>query len=139
MKNTVNFSRVKQDDGNAQQRTDALRPRDLVDKGGPGFFNGAQGVACAVNLPSPAIAIVMPNGFPELPPLNALRVFEVVARHLNFRLAAEELGVTQAAVAQQIRGLEAHLKLRLFERLPRGLALTDAGLGYSASIRSAWQ
>ena len=112
-------------------------PGIWVDKGGPGFFNGAQGVACAVNLPSPAIAIVMPNGFPELPPLNALRVFEVVARHLNFRLAAEELGVTQAAVAQQIRGLEAHLKLRLFERLPRGLALTDAGLGYSASIRSA--
>ncbi|MFJ4453308.1 LysR substrate-binding domain-containing protein [Pseudomonas sp. NPDC089392] len=79
----------------------------------------------------------MPDGFPELPSLNALRVFEVVARHLNFRLAAEELGVTQAAVAQQIRGLEASLNLRLFERLPRGLALTDAGLGYSGSIRSA--
>ncbi len=79
----------------------------------------------------------MPDGFPELPSLNALRVFEVVARHLNFRVAAEELGVTQAAVAQQIRGLEASLDLRLFERLPRGLALTDAGLGYSGSIRSA--
>ncbi|WP_156356139.1 LysR family transcriptional regulator, partial [Pseudomonas sp. GTC 16482] len=79
----------------------------------------------------------MPNGFPDLPSLNALRVFEVVARHLNFRLAAEELGVTQAAVAQQIRGLEASLNLRLFERLPRGLALTDAGLGYSGSIRNA--
>lgn len=79
----------------------------------------------------------MPDGFPALPSLNALRVFEVVARHLNFRLAAEELGVTQAAVAQQIRGLEASLDLRLFERLPRGLALTDAGQGYSGSIRSA--
>ncbi|PYB70308.1 LysR family transcriptional regulator [Pseudomonas sp. LB-090624] len=79
----------------------------------------------------------MPNGFPALPSLNALRVFEVVARHLNFRLAAEELGVTQAAVAQQIRGLEASLALRLFQRLPRGLALTDAGVGYSGSIRSA--
>ncbi|MFK0092053.1 LysR substrate-binding domain-containing protein [Pseudomonas sp. NPDC090592] len=79
----------------------------------------------------------MPDGFPDLPSLNALRVFEVVARHLNFRLAAQELGVTQAAVAQQIRGLEASLDLRLFERLPRGLALTDAGQGYSASIRSA--
>lgn len=79
----------------------------------------------------------MPDGFPALPSLNALRVFEVVARHLNFRLAAEELGVTQAAVAQQVRGLEASLGLRLFERLPRGLALTDAGLGYSASIRNA--
>ncbi|WP_459207553.1 LysR substrate-binding domain-containing protein [Pseudomonas sp. MLB6B] len=79
----------------------------------------------------------MPNGFPTLPPLNALRIFEVVARHLNFRLAAEEIGVTQAAVAQQIRGLEAHLAVRLFERLPRGLALTDAGRAYSGSVRSA--
>ncbi len=86
---------------------------------------------------SPTLSIAMPNGFPDLPSLNALRVFEVVARHLNFRLAAEELGVTQAAVAQQIRGLEASLNLRLFERLPRGLALTDAGLGYSGSIRNA--
>lgn len=79
----------------------------------------------------------MPEGFPNLPSLNALRVFEVVARHLNFRLAAEELGVTQAAVAQQIRGLEASLELRLFERLPRGLGLTDAGRAYSGSVRSA--
>ncbi|MFJ4345405.1 LysR substrate-binding domain-containing protein [Pseudomonas sp. NPDC089401] len=76
-------------------------------------------------------------GFPGLPSLNALRVFEVVARHLNFRLAAEELGVTQAAVAQQIRGLEASLGIRLFERLARGLGLTDAGRAYSTSVRSA--
>lgn len=80
----------------------------------------------------------MPDGFPALPSLHALRMFEVVARHLNFRLAAEELGVTQAAVAQQVRGLEASLGLPLFERLPRGLALTDAGLAYSASVRSAF-
>lgn len=79
----------------------------------------------------------MPAGYPGLPSLNALRVFEVVARHLNFRLAAEELGVTQAAVAQQVRGLEASLEVRLFERLPRGLGLTDAGHAYSTSIRSA--
>lgn len=80
----------------------------------------------------------MPEGFPSLPSLNALRMFEVVARHLNFRLAAEALGVTQAAVAQQIRGLEASLNVRLFERLPRGLALTDAGQAYSRSVRSAF-
>ncbi|NQD74430.1 LysR substrate-binding domain-containing protein [Pseudomonas sp. CM27] len=79
----------------------------------------------------------MTSGFPGLPSLNALRVFEVVARHLNFRLAAEELGVTQAAVAQQVRGLEAGLEVRLFERLPRGLGLTDAGHAYSTSVRSA--
>lgn len=79
----------------------------------------------------------MPAGFPSLPSLNALRMFEVAARHLNFRLAAEELGVTQAAVAQQIRGLEASLQARLFERLPRGLGLTDAGRAYSTSVRGA--
>lgn len=79
----------------------------------------------------------MQTGFPGLPSLNALRVFEVVARHLNFRIAAEELGVTQAAVAQQIRGLEASLEIRLFERLPRGLGLTDAGRSYSESVRRA--
>ncbi|MFJ4374620.1 transcriptional regulator GcvA [Pseudomonas japonica] len=75
----------------------------------------------------------------RLPSLNALRVFEVVARQLNFRRAAEELGVTQGAVAQQIRGLEADLEIRLFERLPRSLALTDAGRGYQASIRRAFE
>jgi LysR family glycine cleavage system transcriptional activator len=79
----------------------------------------------------------MPAAFPALPSLNALRMFEVVARHLNFRLAAEELGVTQAAVAQQVRGLEASLEIRLFERLPRGLGLTDAGRAYATSVRAA--
>lgn len=79
----------------------------------------------------------MPAGFSDLPSLSALRIFEVVARHLNFRLASEELGVTQAAVAQQIRGLERTLQVRLFERLPRGLALTDAGRSYGNTVRSA--
>lgn len=75
----------------------------------------------------------------RLPPLNGLRVFEVAARHLNFRLAAEELGVTQGAVAQQIRGLEAELGLKLFERHPRTLALTEAGRSYVANIRRAFE
>ncbi|MGI9483370.1 MAG: LysR family transcriptional regulator, partial [Hyphomicrobiales bacterium] len=45
----------------------------------------------------------------QLPSLNSLRAFEVSGRHLNFRAAAEELGVTQGAVAQHVRGLEAQL------------------------------
>lgn len=81
----------------------------------------------------------MSQGFHDLPPLNGLKVFEAVTRHLNFRLAAEELGVTQGAVAQQIRGLEASLGLKLFERLPRTLALTGAGSGYAVSIRQAFE
>ena len=60
-------------------------------------------------------------------PLNALRAFEVSARHLSFTRAADELNVTQTAVSQQVRQLEERLRVRLFRRLPRGLALTDEG------------
>jgi LysR family glycine cleavage system transcriptional activator len=74
----------------------------------------------------------------RLPALNGLRAFEASARHLNFHRAAEELGVTQGAVAQQVRALEADLGVRLFERLPRGLALTDAGRGYAAQVGRAF-
>ncbi|RVB52180.1 LysR family transcriptional regulator, partial [Mesorhizobium sp. M7A.F.Ca.CA.004.06.1.1] len=80
----------------------------------------------------------MPEAFLSLPPLNALRAFEASARHLNFRIAAEELNVTQGAVAQHIRGLEADLGTKLFERLPRGLALTDEGRAYVPNIRRAF-
>jgi LysR family transcriptional regulator, regulator of gene expression of beta-lactamase len=60
-------------------------------------------------------------------PLNALRAFQVAARHLNLTRAAEELNVTQTAVSQHIRNLEERLGKPLFRRLPRGLALTDEG------------
>ena len=60
-------------------------------------------------------------------PLNALRAFEASARHLNFTRAAVELCVSQGAVSQQVAGLEQRLGVRLFHRLPRGLALTDEG------------
>ena len=74
----------------------------------------------------------------RLPPLNGLRAFEAAARHLNFRLAAEERGVTQGAVAQQVRGLEADLGTKLFDRLPRSLALTTQGRGYADHLRRAF-
>lgn len=61
-------------------------------------------------------------------PLNALRAFEVSARHLSFTRAAEELSVTQTAVSMQVKNLEQRLGVTLFRRLPRGLALTDEGL-----------
>ena len=66
----------------------------------------------------------------RLPPLNWLRAFEAAARHLSFTEAGEELGVTQAAVSQQVRQLEDWLGAQLFKRLPRALALTDAGIAY---------
>ncbi len=60
-------------------------------------------------------------------PLNALRAFEAAARHLSFTRAGLELRVTQAAVSHQVKGLEDILAVRLFRRLPRGLALTEEG------------
>ncbi|GKT18446.1 LysR family transcriptional regulator [Acidovorax sp. SUPP2522] len=75
----------------------------------------------------------------RMPSLNALRAFEATSRHLNFRLAGLELGVTQGAVAQQVRALEAELGLKLFERLPRALALTSNGQRYIVGVRRAFE
>ena len=60
-------------------------------------------------------------------PLNALRAFEVSARHLSFTRAGLELHLTQAAVSQHVKNLEDRLGKKLFRRVPRGLALTDEG------------
>ncbi|MBX4937876.1 LysR family transcriptional regulator [Rhizobium binae] len=60
-------------------------------------------------------------------PLNGLRAFEASARHLSFTRAAIELCVTQAAVSQQVKGLEKRLGVALFQRLPRGLKITAEG------------
>ncbi len=62
-----------------------------------------------------------------IPPLAALRAFEAVARHLNFTRAAEELGMTQAAVSYQIRLLEERMGAPLFLRKPREVSLTETG------------
>ncbi|MEZ5893207.1 MAG: transcriptional regulator GcvA [Parvularculaceae bacterium] len=61
----------------------------------------------------------------QLPPLNALRVFEAAARHLSFTKAAEELHVTPGAVSQQIKALEDFLQTPVFRRQKRALLLTD--------------
>ena len=63
----------------------------------------------------------------NLPPLNAVRAFDAVARLGSVRAAADELSVTPAAVSQQLRVLESHLGLALTRREGRGLALTDSG------------
>lgn len=59
--------------------------------------------------------------------LDLLRAFEVAARLRSFTAAALELGTTQPAVSQQIKRLEEQLATRLFERIYRGIELTDAG------------
>jgi LysR family glycine cleavage system transcriptional activator len=63
----------------------------------------------------------------SLPPLNALRMFLVAARHLSFSRAAVELNVTHGAVSRQVRALEDHLGVALFERQVRQVSLTAEG------------
>ena len=63
----------------------------------------------------------------KLPPLSAIRVFEAAARHEHFTAAADELGMTQAAVSYQIRALEDRVGARLFERSKGRVRLTDLG------------
>ena len=74
-----------------------------------------------------------------LPPLNALRAFEAAGRKLSFRAAADELCVTQGAVAQHVRKLEERLGFALFQRHPRGLTLTTKGAAYCAEISRAFE
>ncbi len=63
----------------------------------------------------------------NLPPLSAVRVFEAAARLENFTAAAQELGMTQAAVSYQVKLLEERLGISLFQRNGRKIALTDKG------------
>src|SRR5918911_2565278 len=59
--------------------------------------------------------------------LRQLKVFECVARHLSFTRAAEELHLTQPAVSTQVKELEGHAGVPLFEQLGRKIYLTQAG------------
>ena len=75
----------------------------------------------------------------QLPPLNGLLAFESAARLGNFAKAGEELNLSQATVSHRVRLLERHLGYHLFERLPRGLRLTESGKAYLPSIRKAFE
>jgi LysR family glycine cleavage system transcriptional activator len=74
----------------------------------------------------------------KLPPLNALRAFEVAARKLSFKKAGGELNLTPAAVGYQVRRLEQELGAKLFHRLNRALLLTDAGKAYLPVVQEAF-
>ena len=74
----------------------------------------------------------------RLPPLAVLRTFEVAARHLSFKKAADELHVTPAAVSQQIKALEDVLGVSLFRRLTRRLELTDAATAMLPKLREGF-
>lgn len=72
-------------------------------------------------------------------PLNALRAFEVSARHLSFTRAGLELHLTQTAVSQHVKNLEDRLGKKLFRRIPRGLALTDEGAALLPVLTDAFE
>lgn len=74
----------------------------------------------------------------RLPPLAAVRVFEAAARVGNFTRAAEELGMTQAAVSYQVKLLEERLGAPLFARSGRGIALTDMGRRIAPQVTGAF-
>ncbi len=75
----------------------------------------------------------------SLPPLNALRAFEAAARTGSYVAAAEELGVSPAAVSQQVRNLEDFLGKKLFMRFNNRVSLTDAGQAIFVGASDALQ
>jgi len=74
----------------------------------------------------------------KLPSLSTIRVFEAVARKLSFTRAADELGMTQAAVSYQIKLLEGQVGRQLFLRQPRGAVLTEAGQRIAPLVTDAF-
>lgn len=80
----------------------------------------------------------MPNKQQILSFLPWVRSFEAAARHMNFTEAARELGLSQAAVSQQIGLLEASLGEKLFERQRRGVQITPAGAAFLPHVQSAF-
>jgi len=70
----------------------------------------------------------------RLPSLKFLKTFQVAARLQSFKAAAEELFVTPSAISHQIKALEAHLGVSLFQRGVRTLTLTEAGTTYLEHI-----
>lgn len=70
--------------------------------------------------------------------LSELAAFTAVARHLSFRRAALERGVSPSALSHAIRALEARLGVRLFNRTTRSVALTEAGAQLFARLQPAF-
>lgn len=68
---------------------------------------------------------------------NALEVFVIVAQTRNFRLAAEQLGVTRPAISQSLRRLEDRLNITLMQRTTRSVQLTEAGQRLYAEVAPA--
>ena len=75
---------------------------------------------------------------PKMPQLNALRAFEAAARLSSISAAADELCVTPAAVAQQVKALEAWTGEKLFKRNAKGVSLTPLGSSVLKNFSAAF-
>jgi LysR family transcriptional regulator, glycine cleavage system transcriptional activator len=73
----------------------------------------------------------------EIPSIGELTSFVAAAQHGSFTRAAGELNLTQGAISRQIRELDIHLGIRLFERIRQRVVLTDAGKTYLSQVRKA--
>ena len=74
---------------------------------------------------------------PRIPPMQALRAFEAIARTGSLTKAAEGLHLTHGAISHQLKGLEEDLGVRLTERAGRGIRLTDEGARFAKRVRGA--
>jgi LysR family transcriptional regulator, glycine cleavage system transcriptional activator len=72
----------------------------------------------------------------DLPPLNALRLFEAAARRGSFKRAAQELNLTPGAISHGINSLEEWLGVELFDRSHK-LVLSSAGHHYLPYVKEA--
>jgi len=72
-----------------------------------------------------------------LPTLDLVRGFDAAARHLSFTKAATELFLTQSAISRQVKALEEHLGVALFQRRHRALVLTEAGRHFHQAATDA--
>src|SRR5580698_1294135 len=69
--------------------------------------------------------------------LGELEAVLAVARHRSFRAASTELGVSTSALSHAVAALEARMRVRLFNRTTRSVALTEAGAQFVDSIAPA--
>ncbi len=74
-----------------------------------------------------------------LPPLSSILPFEAAARLGSITMAGKELGLTQAAISRQIKALEDHLGMKMFERRNRAIFLTEEGHAFSQTLTNALQ
>lgn len=74
----------------------------------------------------------------RLPPLNAVKAFEAAGRLENFSKAAEELNVTPGAISRQVKKLEQHLGVALFNRIGNEVQITPVGRRYLGEVQQSF-